>query len=175
MEKVAFFEQYKHPLWQKKRLEMLEDAGWECSNCGDCENLLHVHHKIYIKGRKVWEYDQFELEVLCEKCHTFEHQLKDLLNALLISTDFATSASFFAGLQPVDCLEESDVRILQQANVFAYAAGFIAYLAIARQDIDEMYEIAKFASSFLKEDSEPFLRFTHDGKKIFGQKCEEQL
>jgi hypothetical protein len=59
----------KRPEWQKKRLEILNDRGWACESCDDTESTLHVHHRAYIKGRKPWEYDEDQLEVLCEACH----------------------------------------------------------------------------------------------------------
>lgn len=80
-----FSDQYKHPKWQKKRLEALESAEFACQKCYDSESQLHVHHKQYIKGRKVWEYETSELAVLCEGCHQDAHRDKDLLSELLMS------------------------------------------------------------------------------------------
>ena len=45
--KLTFSEQYKHPLWQKKRLEILEFSEFTCDNCGDTESQLHIHHRAY--------------------------------------------------------------------------------------------------------------------------------
>lgn len=56
-----FADQYKNPAWQKRRLERLDAAAWECENCGDKEAQLHVHHVRYVAGRKVWEYGDDEL------------------------------------------------------------------------------------------------------------------
>lgn len=80
---MNFFDQYKHPEWQKKRLEALEYAGFTCERCCDSETQLHVHHKRYMKGRKVWEYDVSELAVLCGSCHTEVHAEKEVLQALI--------------------------------------------------------------------------------------------
>lgn len=66
---MDFKDQYKHPMWQKKRLEALNDAGFMCQRCCGDEEQLHVHHKVYVKGRKIWEYAISELSVLCESCH----------------------------------------------------------------------------------------------------------
>lgn len=57
--------------WQRKRLEVLNAAGWECQGCGDADsgNQLHVHHRRYVRGRKPWEYGVDELLALCERCH----------------------------------------------------------------------------------------------------------
>jgi hypothetical protein len=69
-----FTDQYKNPLWQKRRLEMLERANYRCSCCQDDESQLHVHHGQYFTGRKLWEYADKELQVLCGTCHEEAHK-----------------------------------------------------------------------------------------------------
>ena len=76
-------DQYKHPMWQKKRLEALEASEYTCQCCFDSESQLHVHHRQYFKGRKIWEYELDELEVLCDECHGFVHEDMSLLKSLL--------------------------------------------------------------------------------------------
>ncbi len=82
-------DQYKHPNWQRKRLEALESAGYQCQSCYDEETQLHVHHKTYIKGRKIWEYDLKELSVLCETCHADAHTFKNELQKIITSLQAA--------------------------------------------------------------------------------------
>lgn len=63
----------RDPRWQRRRLEMLEKAGFKCEQC-DCACIeLHVHHKKYIAGRNPWEYSDSELIVLCKDCHEVAH------------------------------------------------------------------------------------------------------
>lgn len=83
MAKLSYFDQLKHPFWQRKRLEMLDAAGWQCQCCDGKETTLHVHHKRYIKGALVWEYDDADLIVLCSDCHADEHAARALLDELL--------------------------------------------------------------------------------------------
>lgn len=66
---IPFAEQYNHPKWQERRLHILERAGWKCEACGEAEKQLNVHHKLYVRGRKVWEYEDDELRALCKDCH----------------------------------------------------------------------------------------------------------
>lgn len=80
---MEFKDQYKHPLWQKRRLEALERADFCCEGCTDCDSPLHVHHRQYFKGRKIWEYADDELEVLCDSCHQEAHHLLDELKPLI--------------------------------------------------------------------------------------------
>ena len=80
---IPWKDQYKHPLWQKKRLEALEFHGYQCEDCEDKESQLHVHHRRYIKGRAIWDYEMENFSVLCEGCHEFFHQNKEKLNAVI--------------------------------------------------------------------------------------------
>lgn len=79
----SFFENYKKPEWQKRRLEILERAGWACEWCGDGEMQLQVHHKKYFKGRMPWEYRDDQLIALCEACHEESHMHMDRINSQL--------------------------------------------------------------------------------------------
>jgi 5-methylcytosine-specific restriction endonuclease McrA len=81
---IPFSDQYKHPNWQKKRLEILEHDKFTCCKCGDTESQLHVHHSSYIKGRMLWEYQTSELITLCEGCHELVHSVKDTLTEVMI-------------------------------------------------------------------------------------------
>ena len=74
---MTYREQLLSPFWQRKRLEALSAADFSCQHCYDKEETLHVHHKLYVKGRKAWEYELSELLVLCESCHKEEHEKLD--------------------------------------------------------------------------------------------------
>ncbi len=67
---------YLDPRWQKRRLERLESAKWECQNCGNAEETLHVHHLRYLAKHKPWEYEDGDLAVLCAPCHASWHEQK---------------------------------------------------------------------------------------------------
>lgn len=82
--KLTYGEQLKHPNWQRRRLEIMEAASFECENCGDKDTTLNVHHKRYVKGRMVWEYEPDELQCLCETCHRTEHEAREALDFLLM-------------------------------------------------------------------------------------------
>ena len=68
-----YYEKFKDPRWQKKRLEILKRDDFKCYLCGDKESQLHVHHTCYVAGRDPWEYKQYQLITLCENCHKAEH------------------------------------------------------------------------------------------------------
>ena len=69
MAKMTYFEQLRHPNWQRKRLEVMQAADFRCELCDDADSTLNVHHKRYVKGRLAWEYENQELQCLCQPCH----------------------------------------------------------------------------------------------------------
>lgn len=81
--KLTYAEQLRHPMWQRRRLEMLSAADWKCSACAEASAQLHVHHKQYFKGRMAWDYSNDELQVLCETCHEKSHVVDARIKAVL--------------------------------------------------------------------------------------------
>lgn len=66
---MTYSEKLKDPRWQKKRLEIFQRDEFMCRNCGETDMTLHVDHKVYHKGFDPWEYENYELQTLCEDCH----------------------------------------------------------------------------------------------------------
>jgi 5-methylcytosine-specific restriction endonuclease McrA len=68
----------KHPLWFKKRGEVLRRDAGRCRNCGSTSG-LNVHHRQYHfckrtgKAKLPWKYELRYLITLCEKCHNNGH------------------------------------------------------------------------------------------------------
>ncbi len=81
--KMTYTEQLKHPKWQKRRLEVLAHYDFACGHCSDSEKPLHVHHKLYVKGRMVWEYEDHHLIALCESCHEQWHVERSLIDQII--------------------------------------------------------------------------------------------
>jgi hypothetical protein len=65
----SYYEKLRDPRWQKKRLEIMERDGFECTDCGSTTKPLNVHHGYYEKGKDPWEYPANSLTTLCEDCH----------------------------------------------------------------------------------------------------------
>ncbi len=87
----SYYEKLQDPRWQKKRLEVMEAAGFSCEWCQDEEGTLHVHHWYYARGADPWEYPSNQLTALCEDCHKQAHSLQAQLGKVLAkgSGDFA--------------------------------------------------------------------------------------
>lgn len=71
-EKLSYAEMLKDPRWQKKRLEVMQRDGFRCQHCLSEDKPLQVHHLVYDKDKKPWEYDNNQLITLCEDCHQNE-------------------------------------------------------------------------------------------------------
>jgi hypothetical protein len=94
MKKNEFFDQYKDPRWQKKRLQIMERDEFMCQNCFDSESTLNVHHKYYIHGKSPWEYSNELLITLCEGCHEWEEDKKYIIldfTKVLLSEGYSAS------------------------------------------------------------------------------------
>lgn len=65
----TYSEKLLDPRWQKRRLELLEAAGWTCRECGTKTQTLHVHHGHYKRAADPWNYPDDVMHILCEECH----------------------------------------------------------------------------------------------------------
>lgn len=81
---MSYHEELQHPLWQKRRLEILQDANWKCQECDTASDMLTVHHSHYIKGLKPWEYPAELLLCLCAPCHLERQKLEESLKIELM-------------------------------------------------------------------------------------------
>jgi 5-methylcytosine-specific restriction endonuclease McrA len=73
MANKAYSELLKNPLWQKKRLEIMQRDGFRCCLCMSDSKELTVHHLFYMPNIAPWEYDDEVLVTLCSDCHGFAH------------------------------------------------------------------------------------------------------
>ncbi|KKQ74820.1 MAG: hypothetical protein US97_C0056G0002 [Microgenomates group bacterium GW2011_GWF1_38_5] len=69
-------EQYQHPQWQKKRLEILQRDNFTCRSCDSQEKQLSVHHQYYLEDKMIWEYPNNCYLSLCEDCHEEANNLR---------------------------------------------------------------------------------------------------
>ena len=74
---MSYEEKLKHPLWQKKRLQILNRDKWKCKLCKDSETTLHVHHIDYEGKSNPWDVSNKNLVTLCQHCHHEVEILKD--------------------------------------------------------------------------------------------------
>jgi len=136
---MTYAEKLQHPNWQRRRLDIMEKAGFACEECDDNKSPLHVHHVTYEKGWMPWDYPDGDLLCLCNECH---ERLEDRNKALLrmigryhqpSRLTFIIYAVLLMGLERFqktfpDCLKE----------------GFSARTAIGNDQISTEAEIKEF-------------------------------
>ena len=74
-----YSELLKDQRWQDKRKEILKRDNHECQYCGLGLRRVNVHHLIYIKGLKPWEYDNELLITLCDIHHELIHDINKII------------------------------------------------------------------------------------------------
>lgn len=77
---MNYSEQLKSPMWQKKRLEIMQRDNFTCKRCLCNNKTLNVHHVRYLKNKKAWEYKDSNYLTLCEDCHSIEHYINNIFN-----------------------------------------------------------------------------------------------
>ena len=133
MTKLTYTEQLASPHWQRKRLEILNERGFQCEECFSEDKQLHVHHRQYIRGRMAWEYDNDMLGVLCKDCHAAEHEVDAAI------TDLVAQAKGFIGTKNLhalllglsaaplpDYVDGATASLFSCADEKWYWAGFVA-------------------------------------------------
>jgi hypothetical protein len=83
MSTKTYYELLRDPRWQKKRLQIMDRAGFRCEHCDEDPQTLNIHHSYYEKGLKPWEYPDESLHCLCEKCHKKTQNIKAQINRLI--------------------------------------------------------------------------------------------
>ena len=166
--KMTYAEQLRHPNWQKRRLEMLSAAGWQCQKCGEKEKMLQVHHKQYFKGRKAWEYEDSDLLVLCEPCHEKEHTSGDALKSILARADAIPPLPLLAGAYAWDeGLPAPAVIEAFAADRHVFLAGCIARICAEFLDTDQAMEVGRLAIK-LSSDKQRVIDHCERMEKLLG-------
>jgi 5-methylcytosine-specific restriction endonuclease McrA len=107
----TYWEKLRDPRWQKRRLEVMQRAGFKCETCHDDSTTLNVHHKIYRKGAEPWEYADSELMCICEPCHEAATNSKKSLDEALAILDWwqiPIVAGYAKGLYVGGCWEHEN-------------------------------------------------------------------
>ncbi len=92
----------RHPLWQKKRLEIFDRDNFTCRCCGNKHRELHCHHLEYKKGKLPHEYDDELLLTLCFVCHDEAHKSIKKITLLLAFQILAKKVDIIALSQKLD-------------------------------------------------------------------------
>ena len=97
---TEYSQKLKHPKWQRRRLEILQRDNFTCMFCNDSETELQIHHKKYVNGRQIWEYEDVELITLCKHCHSVVEYLKRNSER----TEVSSSLKLYRGVDKKSCV-----------------------------------------------------------------------
>lgn len=148
MKKSKYLEKFKDPRWQKKRLEVLENADFECCNCGENKETLHVHHLIYFKDRDPWDYPLEFLACLCEGCHKQAHNERELINNRLALVGVAQMSRVIGYLEGLIMENDPD-----------YNPSLLCWEAV--QGLDDVFRLPGGGMKGV----DAILKISHQGKK----------
>lgn len=146
---MKFSDQYKHPKWQQKRMEVFENVKSLhdvlcCQRCFDTEVQLQVHHKRYVKDKMIWEYPISELELLCSQCHEEAHEDKDELQniiALLPTEAIPEITSIITGYCQY-IASPAAIRFPENPNMYySEFCGKIAGSLANKMNMDGLFEL----------------------------------
>jgi HNH endonuclease len=138
----SYSELLKDPRWQRRRLEILNRSNFSCERCDSSVKTLNVHHRIYRKGAKPWEYEDSELVSLCVECHEAEHRCREQINeaiSLLPFDALENIAGFSQGLVHLNRADKSPDTILTVLSI-GYAMGMDVATKIDLTDAHELLD-----------------------------------
>ena len=125
---MTYAEKLKHPKWQKRRLEIINRDKWQCTQCGEKDKTLHVHHAWYEPRKMPWDYPDEALSTLCEQCHgSAEKQRIRLLRAVAACHTTADLAVGLSRYQTDEIGETQDATLKDLESfeqVWGYMLGF---------------------------------------------------
>lgn len=81
---MNYDEMRAHPLWQKRKAEILKRDNHICRSCGNRDITLHAHHTSYLPDTLLWDYPDELLITYCEICHNTEHLIGNTLRSYLL-------------------------------------------------------------------------------------------
>lgn len=68
--------------WKTFRSRILELDNYTCTKCNTCykeePSNLNIHHKVYYRGLRPWEYNPEDVTTYCRRCHAEEHNLLEM-------------------------------------------------------------------------------------------------
>lgn len=116
MVKQTYKEKLLDPRWQKKRLKLLEQAGWACEDCGNTDKTLHIHHLYYNTNGDPWDVADDDLMCLCCDCHEAVEFLPKLTLEERELYDYAFWISFFSDKRDISRLHSIILDIKKKRN-----------------------------------------------------------
>lgn len=133
-----FWQHYKDPRWQMRRLEVMQRFGFSCAVCLRSDKELHVHHKHYVTGRKPWEYADDELLCVCKDCHEQYTELSREIRASLGALDYGEQMQVLGYIQAMSAVYELPSHDRITIKNGQYAKGVADFLATTPEAVQKI-------------------------------------
>lgn len=114
----SYSDKLKDPRWRKRRCEIFEAKGSNCTDCGCSgdDEPLQVHHLHYLRGKEPWEYGDDYLIPVCNSCHynrqTIEAEAKEEIALVFGQTNIWRVYSLMKALRNMRGAGSSDFDLL---------------------------------------------------------------
>jgi hypothetical protein len=123
----SYSELLRHPNWQRKRLEVMERAQFQCEACGDNSTTLNVHHSYYEKGAMPWDYPLDSLHCYCQPCHQENHDWASQISRHVGGMNKADAAFVLGVCVAIKAVRNRDLVLnLEDENVCSGVGTFLS-------------------------------------------------
>jgi hypothetical protein len=146
---MTYSEKLKDPRWQRRRLEILSKCDFACENCQTKSEQLHVHHRMYSRGKMPWEYEDWAFNVVCEECHSSLQDQMESAHEVL-----AKYPGFMAGISRLKDRDLTSVSRLERLvrGVSNYRPDLFAILVESLNRTFDSIRDFRDAASVIEED-----------------------
>lgn len=149
MANTTYSEKLKSPLWQKKRLEILNRDNFTCVLCSDTETELHIHHNEYISGKKPWEYENDNFQTLCKHCHAITEVYKPLGFKAILAVKIPSDDYDFCHITTI--LVSDNKKLISSIDRCYISTGKIENIDVLEQEkIAELHNLFIHAEKLAK-------------------------
>lgn len=174
MKKKDYYELLLDPRWQQKKTEILQRDNFTCQHCGRKDRTLHVHHLLYDKDAKPWEYDNKNLITLCDVCHENDTEESRESYALFLETkrkfeEFGFSHTVFNDILRgfsyyIDCAEDGFEEILQIHSSIDKIVEYYLCNSGGISDLKAYSKIDEESAMYILSNMFPKYKIEQDGK-----------
>ena len=134
--------------WKFLRFKILLRDNFGCQDCGEVDDMHHVHHKYYLKDLMPWEIDENALVTLCRSCHTKRHEFETIKIYKKVENKFISTSDYC-----IKCQRCNGTGYLPQYNHVEEGICFLCHGDIVNKTIfsTRLTEIKNNQSSYCIE------------------------
>jgi hypothetical protein len=109
---VGYESQYDDSRWRDRAARFRRKFGNFCQSCRRGDVPIQCHHVNYYPGRKLWEYDDQDLAMLCEPCHKSIHNIIRVFRVIAARSN-ASNLAAILGLLKMSLDAHGEVQTIE--------------------------------------------------------------